>query len=145
MPTIFLVRPSTGIHSVHRVLIPYGSAYGSKMWSQNGSACSADFLPFWSCHHIQDHFEFRFPEFVLTRFERGFSLPIFEPPAGAARYFSSARNLTPRLQYGSTVWVRPIRHPDRNPHPTPRCRDCSIVFRICKSFLQERNHRQTAP
>ena len=34
--------------------------------------------------------------------------------------------------------------PERNPYPTPRCRDCTIEFRNCKSFFRKENYRQAA-
>ena len=43
-----------------------------------------------------------FSECMLTRFESGYSLPVFEPPVRAA-VFSSARSLPIQHQYGASV------------------------------------------
>ena len=96
--------------------------------------------------HIQDHFEFTFPGIMLTLFSEGFSRPIFEPSTGTGRFSPSAVNLLPRFQHGSNTWVRlSFLTPERDLLPTPRCRDCTIAFRNCKSFLPKRNCRRTAP
>lgn len=50
----------------------------------------------------------------------------------------------PRFQHGSKTWVRLIFFPGQNLHPIPRCGDCTIAFRNCKSFLYKSNCRQTA-
>ena len=95
--------------------------------------------------HIQDHFGFTFPMVALTRFSRGFSLPIFEPPTKTAGFFTSAGNLLPRFQHGSKTWVRPFSlSQGRNQLPPAGESDCTIAFRNCKSFLPKRNCRQTA-
>ena len=95
--------------------------------------------------HIQDHFGFTFPRVALTRFSRGFSLPVFKPSADTERFSSSASNLLPRLQHGSKTWVR-LFSLSRGLalRPTPRCRDCTIAFRNCKSFLSKSYCRRTA-
>ena len=95
--------------------------------------------------HTQDHFEFTFPGIALTLYSRGFSRPVFEPSADTGRFSASAGNLLPRFQHGSKTWVRLFSlTPRQDLHPTPRCRDCTIAFRNCKSFLSERNCRRTA-
>ena len=95
--------------------------------------------------HIQDHFGFTFPRVALNGFSRGFSLPVFEPSTGTGRFSPSAVNLLPRFQHGSKTWVRLFPFtPGRDLHPSPRCRDCTIAFRNCKSFLPKRNCRRTA-
>ena len=95
--------------------------------------------------HIQDHFGFTFLRVALTRFSEVFSLPVFVPSAGTGRFSSSAGNLLPRFQHGSKTWVRRFSlTPEQKTCPTPRCRDCTIAFRNCKSFLCKKNCRQTA-
>ena len=62
-------------------------------------------LPIQDWYHTQGHLEFRISEFALTSFEGGFSLPILEPTAGAAFYFSlpviSRHGANMGQQYGS--------------------------------------------
>ena len=95
--------------------------------------------------HIQDHFGFSFRRVALTGFSRGFSRPVFEPSVDTGRLSSSAGNLLPHLQHGSKTWVRLFSLTlGRYLHPTPRCRDCTIAFRNCKSFLSKSYCRQTA-
>ena len=95
--------------------------------------------------HIQDHFGFTFSRVALTGFSGGFSLPIFWPPTETGRFSVSAGNLLPRFQHGSKIWVRqfPLT-PEQKPGPIPRCRDCTIAFINCKSFLPKRNCRRPA-
>ena len=45
---------------------------------------------------------------------------------------------------GSNMGQAAFPHPEQKPCPTPRCRDCTIAFRNCKSFLPKRNCRRTA-
>ena len=87
--------------------------------------------------HIQDHFGFTFPRVALNGFSRGFSNPVFDPSDGTGRFSVSVGKFLPRFQHGSKTWVRLF-------SLTPRCRDCTIAFRNCKSFLSERNCRRTA-
>ena len=69
--------------------------------------------------HIQDHFGFTFLRVALTRFSEGFSLPVFEPSTGTARFSSSAGSLLLRFQHGSKTWVRLFLLPrSREPVPT---------------------------
>ena len=86
--------------------------------------------------HIQDHFGFTFSRVALTGFSGGFLRPVFEPSADTRRFSSSAGNLQPRFQHGSKTWVGLFSLTlGRYLHPTPRCRDCTIAFKNCKSFL----------
>ena len=95
--------------------------------------------------HIQDHFGFTFSRGALNRFSGGFSHPVFKPYASAGRFSSSAGNLLPRFQHGAKTWVRLFSlTPEQNHNPYLGCRDCTIAFRNCKSFLSERNCRRTA-
>ena len=95
--------------------------------------------------HIQDHFGFTFPRVALTRFSGGFSRLVFEPYVDTGRFSSSAGNLPPRFQHGSKTWVRLVAlTPKQGLNSIPRCRDCTIAFRNCKSFLREKNCRRTA-
>ena len=95
--------------------------------------------------HIQDHFGFTFPRVALTRFSRGFSLPVVEPSACARSFSSSAGSLLLRFQHGSKTWVRLIfLSPGRIFIPPTGVSDCTIAFRNCKSFLPKRNCRRTA-
>ena len=95
--------------------------------------------------HIQDHFGFTFLGIALALFSEGFSLPVFELSTDTRRFSASAGNLLPRFQHGSKnmgqVDFLPL---GQNPYPTPRCGDCTIAFRNCKSFLSKSNYRQTA-
>ena len=50
-----------------------------------------------------------------------------------------------RFQHGSKTWVRLIFFPRQNLHPIPRCGDCTIAFRNCKSFLSKSNCLQVVP
>ena len=96
--------------------------------------------------HIQDHFGFTFPRVALTHFSEDFSPPVFKPSAGIGRFSASAGNLLPRFQHGSKTWVRlSSLNLEQDLHPTPRCRDCSITFKNCKSFLYKRNYRRIVP
>lgn len=95
--------------------------------------------------HIQDHFGFTFPRVAPAGFSRGFSHPVFEPSADAGSFSSSAGNLLPQFQHGSKNMGQAVfLHPSKKLHPTPRCRDCTIAFRNCKSFLPRRYYRQMA-
>ena len=95
--------------------------------------------------HIQDHFGFTFLLVALTRFSGGFSNPVFKLSADTGRFSTSAGNLLPRLQHGSKTWVRLVAlTPKQGLNSIPRCRDCTIAFRNCKSFLSKRNCRRTA-
>lgn len=95
--------------------------------------------------HIQDYFRFTFPRIALTWFPGGFSLPVFEPSARTERFSASADNLLPQLQHGSKTWVRLSSLTLKQKiYSIPRCRDCTIAFRNCKSFLPKRNCRQVA-
>ena len=101
--------------------------------------------PILDLRHFQDHFGFTFPRVALTGFSRDFSRPVFEPSAGAGNLSSSAGSLLPRFQHGTKTWVRRFSlTPEQKTCPTPRCRDCTIAFINCKSFLLERNCRRTA-
>ena len=95
--------------------------------------------------HIQDHFGFTFLGIALALFSEGFSLPVFELSTDTRRFSASAGNLLPRFQHGSKnmgqVDFLPL---GQNPYPTPRCGECTIAFKNCKSFLPKRNCRQMA-
>ena len=94
--------------------------------------------------HIQYHFRFTFPRVALTRFSGGFSLPVFEPSAGSGLFLSLSVISCPASNMGQKHRSGCFPSARAEPCPTPRCRDCTIVCRNCKSFLLKRNCRRTA-
>ena len=94
--------------------------------------------------HIQDHFGFTFPRVALPRFSGGFSLPVFEPSAGTGYFLSLPIIYCPQSNMGQKHGSGFSPPPEQDLHPTPRCRDCTIAFRNCKSFLPKRNCHQMA-
>ena len=68
---------------------------------------------------------------------------VFELSADTGRFSSSAGHLLPRFQHESIIWVRLFSLSKAEATPIPRCRDCNIAFKNCRSFLQSRNCRRT--
>ena len=93
--------------------------------------------------HFQDHFGFTFPRVALTRFSGGFSCSVLELSATTRSFSSSAGNPAPAPTWVKNMGQAVFPHPGQKSCPTPRCRDCTIAFRNCKSFLPKRNCRQT--
>ncbi len=90
--------------------------------------------------HIQDHFGFTFPRVALSRFSEGFSIPVFEPSVDTGRFFPLPVISCPCSNMGQAVFPTP----EWKPGSTLRCRDYTIAFRNCKSFLPKSNCRRTA-
>ena len=84
--------------------------------------------------HIQDHFGFSFPTFALTRFSRGFHSLFWSHTPVPEDFLTLLVISCPGSNIGQAVFP----HSERKPSPTPRCRDCTIAFRNCKSFLRKR-------
>ena len=61
------------------------------------------------------------------------------------QYFLSLPSLDPSYPTWVINMGQAVFCPQKqNIHPTLRCRDCTIAFRNCKSFLPKRNCRRTA-
>lgn len=99
-------------------------------------------LPNLDLRHIQDHFGFTFRWLRCPGFQEIFH-PLFssQPPIPEAFLtlpVISRSSSNMGQKHGSGGF--PL--PRQKPTPIPRCRDCTIAFRNCKSFLPERNCRR---
>ena len=139
------LRQSTEICPVHCVIIPYGSKHRSKMWSCYGSAKQAAFTAEFGLTTHSRPLWVHFSECFLVPVFKRFFTPCFH----AISRYRAVFFLCQQSPAPAPTWVKNMGQavsplPGQDLHPTPRCRDCTIAFRNCKSFLCEKNCRQTA-
>lgn len=92
--------------------------------------------------HIQDHFGFTFRWLRCPGFQEIFH-PLFssQPPIPEA-FLTLPVISRPSSNMGQKHGSGGFPLPRQKPTPIPRCRDCTIAFRNCKSFLPKRNCRR---
>lgn len=99
-------------------------------------------LPNLDLRHIQDHFGFTFRWLRCPGFQEIFH-PLFssQPPIPEA-FLTLPVISRPSSNMGQKHGSGGFPLPRQKPTPIPRCRDCTIAFRNCKSFLPKRNCRR---
>lgn len=99
-------------------------------------------LPNLDLRHIQDHFGFTFRWLRCPGFQEIFH-PLFssQPPIPEA-FLTLPVISHPSSNMGQKHGSGGFPLPRQKPTPIPRCRDCIIAFRNCKSFLPKRNCRR---
>ena len=99
-------------------------------------------LPNLDLRHIQDHFGFTFRWLRCPGFQEIFH-PLFssQPPIPEA-FLTLPVISHPSSNMGQKHGSGGFPLPRQKPTPIPRCRDCTIAFRNCKSFLPKRTCRR---
>ena len=126
-------------------MIPYGSKHGSKIWSCHGSAKQAAFTAKFGLTTHSRPLWIHISKSCTDPVFRSFFTLCFRAISGYRKVFL----LCQQSPAPAPTWVKNMGqatfpHPGQKLTPIPRCRDCTIAFRNCKSFLPKRNCRRTA-
>ena len=138
-------RPqSTEICPVHCVMIPYGSKHGSKMWSCYGSAKQAAFTAEFGLYDtFKTTLDSLFRGLRCPGFQKVFHSLFSSHPPVPGCFLPLPVISFPGSNMGQKHGSDYFPSPGENTDPTPRCRDCTIAIKNCKSFLSKRNCRRT--
>ena len=140
-------RPqSAEICPVHCVMIPYGSKHGSKKCpcygSANKTAFTAEFGLMAHSRPLWIHFSVGCADQVFKRF---FTPCFSSHPPEPGDFLPLPVISFPSSNMGQKHGSDYFSPPEQRNTPYPGCRDCTIAFKNCKSFLPKRNCRQTVP
>ena len=127
-------------------MIPYGSKHGSKKCpcygSANKTAFTAEFGLMAHSRPLWIHFSVGCADQVFKRF---FTPCFSSHPPEPGDFLPLPVISFPSSNMGQKHGSGSFPLPWQDLYPTPRCRDCSIAFRNCKSFLTKNAARWHQP
>ena len=119
-----------------------GQNMGQKCGLKNGSAKQAAFTAKFGLTTHSRPLWIHFPMVTLPGFSRDFSSPVSSQPPIPEAFLTLPVISRPSSNMGQKHGSGGFPLPRQKPTPIPRCRDCTIAFRNCKSFLPKRNCRR---
>lgn len=120
-----------------------GQNMGQKCGLKNGSAKQAAFTAKFGLTTHSRPLWIHFSDGYAARVFKRFFIPLFssQPPIPEA-FLTLPVISRPSSNMGQKHGSGGFPLPRQKPTPIPRCRDCTIAFRNCKSFLPKRNCRR---